>query len=1009
MNREYVANAVITWDGGKRRGLGPTGTAIRTRSTVYIQDLAADPRMAPWRKNATAHGFRSAIALPLKDESDNVFGTLNLYSSEVNAFVTDEVTLLEELATDLAFGIVSMRTRNQRNEIRSKLEEQYSTLKSFIESTNEPVYAVDRKYKYTLYNEAHARMMRVLYGTEIVIGGNRLDYMTVTEDRQKVKEIIDRSLRGEYVVMERYWGREAAARHFLRTSHSPITAENGAVVGVAGLAQDLTQDKQIENALLQSEEGLQEAQHLGRIGSWEWNAQTDVIKWSAQYYKIYKVDPSKRPPGYEEHLKAYEPESAKRLDGAVKKSLATGEPYALDLELAGPKKNRRWVTARGEPIYDESRQIIGIRGTAQDITERKRAEEELSSREEQLKAVYNAIPDLVFRLNGNGAFLDYKADERDLYVQPQKIKGSRIREVLPPDVAELIEKNIKAAVETHKMQSLDYKLTFPGKGVQYFEARMVPAGTNEVVVFVRNITDRRQILEQLRQKEEQLSLIFNNVVDPIFNLQVEPNNIFRFIEVNKALLSHTGLTKEQVIGKDFREVVPKPAHELVLQKYSEAMETRSPVYWEEVSEFPTGKRHGEMSLSPIFNSEGLCTNLIQTVHDVTERRVLEEKQKSLEAQLVEAQKLESIGRLAGGVAHDYNNVLAVVLGYSQLIGKRLDKEDPLRRHMETIESAAKKGASLTRQLLAFARREVILPKPFNPNDAIPSLTKLLRRTIGEDIDVRFIPGSKTWNISMDPTQFDQILLNLATNARDAIGGAGNIVIETNNFTLKEGEVIGRMDMKGGDYVVIAFTDDGKGMSNEIMQKIFEPFFTTKPTGQGTGLGLSTVYGIVKQNGGAINVYSEENVGTTFRIYLPRYYGELIQGDAEEETLDLSGTETILIVEDQAELLELAKNILEEHGYKVLTALNPREGILLSEAYVGTIDLLLTDVVMPDLNGRQLQDRIVSMRPNIKTVFMSGYTADVIATRGVLDEGVDFIQKPFTPYDFSKKIREVLGS
>ncbi len=394
--------------------------------------------------------------------------------------------------------------------------------------------------------------------------------------------------------------------------------------------------------------------------------------------------------------------------------------------------------------------------------------------------------------------------------------------------------------------------------------------------------------------------------------------------------------------------------------------------------------------------------ILVSAYNVTDR-------KKLESQLLQSQKMESVGRLAGGVAHDYNNILGVVLGYTQLMNRKLENDSPIRRYIELIDSAAKRGANLTKQLLAFARREIISPRPLNPNEAVSSLTNLIGRTMGEDIDVKFMPGARIWNVNVDPTQFDQVLLNLATNARDAIEGVGTIIIETKNVTLTDEQVSGRLDLHPGDYVVVSFTDNGKGMGKETLRQIFEPFFTTKSRGEGTGLGLSTVYGIIRQNGGTIDVYSEENIGSTFKVYLPRFDGETEKSDVSEEVVDLSGKETILVVEDQAELLELAKNILEEHGYKVLTALTPSEGFLLSEAYAGEIDLLLTDVIMPAMNGKELKDKVQAVRPKIKSVFMSGYTANVIAHRGVLDDGVEFIQKPFTPSNLAKKIREVLDS
>ncbi len=393
--------------------------------------------------------------------------------------------------------------------------------------------------------------------------------------------------------------------------------------------------------------------------------------------------------------------------------------------------------------------------------------------------------------------------------------------------------------------------------------------------------------------------------------------------------------------------------------------------------------------------------IIVSAYDISDRKRLEE-------QLIQSQKMEGLGRLAGGVAHDYNNMLGVIIGYAQLLLKRMPKDTPEYRYVELIDSASNRGADLTKQLLAFARKEIVTPKPIDPNETLASLHSMLVKLIGENITLKFHPGTDVWNIKIDQTQFGQVLVNLVTNARDAIGEVGTIAIETSNAFMTERLVKDRLDMAPGEYVVLSVSDDGAGIDSDIMGKIFEPFFTTKPKGQGTGLGLSTVYGIVRQNGGHISVYSELGIGTTFKIYLPRYYGTLEKSQTEEKTADVTGTETVLIVEDQSQLLELSKTVLEGYGYKVLSAQKPGEAILLCMACKGNIHVLLTDVIMPEMNGKELRAKIETIVPGIKTVFMSGYTADIIAERGVLEKDVEFIQKPFTPYALAEKIRQVLN-
>lgn len=339
----------------------------------------------------------------------------------------------------------------------------------------------------------------------------------------------------------------------------------------------------------------------------------------------------------------------------------------------------------------------------------------------------------------------------------------------------------------------------------------------------------------------------------------------------------------------------------------------------------------------------------------------------------------------------------------------MDPGDPLHADLVEIFTAAKRSTDITRQLLAFARQQPIAPKIIDLNDTIESMLKMIRRLIGEDIDLAWLPGSELWPVKIDPTQVDQVLANLCVNARDAIAGVGKVTIETKNISFDEAYCADHAGFVPGEYVLLAVSDDGRGMAPETLDKIFEPFFTTKGVGKGTGLGLATVYGIVKQNNGFINVYSEPEKGTTIKIYLFRHTGQAVVEAHRESTLEipLSRGETVLLVEDDGSILKLGKRILEELGYVVLSATSPSEAMSLAEEHAGEINLLITDVVMPVMNGRELSEQLQLLYPNLKILFMSGYTANVIVHRGVLEEGVCFIPKPFSKKDLAVKVREVL--
>jgi nitrogen-specific signal transduction histidine kinase/CheY-like chemotaxis protein len=394
--------------------------------------------------------------------------------------------------------------------------------------------------------------------------------------------------------------------------------------------------------------------------------------------------------------------------------------------------------------------------------------------------------------------------------------------------------------------------------------------------------------------------------------------------------------------------------------------------------------------------------------DVTERKYAEEEKMKLEARLIQSQKMESVGRLAGGVAHDFNNMLGVILGHTEMALDQMSPSDPLYANLAEIRTAANRSADLTRQLLAFARKQTVAPKVLDLNDIVAGTIKMLHRLIGEDIDLAWLPCFNLWPVNIDPSQIDQILANLCVNARDAITGVGKVIIETGNITFDAASCVDNAGVVPGDYILLAVSDDGCGMSKETLRQLYEPFFTTKEAGKGTGLGLATVYGIVKQNNGFINVYSKPNQGTTVNIYLPRHMGKSKQAStAERRDPVLGGKKTVLIVEDELAILNLSKRLLEMQGYQVLTAATPGMAIRLAEEYSRDIHLLITDVVMPEMNGRDLAKKLLSLYPQMKRLFMSGYTANVIAHHGILDEGVHFIQKPFSIKELTTKVREAL--
>jgi PAS domain S-box-containing protein len=425
--------------------------------------------------------------------------------------------------------------------------------------------------------------------------------------------------------------------------------------------------------------------------------------------------------------------------------------------------------------------------------------------------------------------------------------------------------------------------------------------------------------------------------------------------------------------------------------------------WKRKDGTPTGVRVSGRSVAN-GREGGVVFELF--AEDITERRALEQ-------QLRQSQKMEAVGRLAGGIAHDFNNLLMVISGYSEFLLERLGSEPDLRTPAQEIAGAAERASSLTRQLLAFSRKQMLAPKLVNLNSVVTENLKMLTRMIGEDIDLVMLPAESLWPVRADSGQIEQVIMNLAVNARDAMPSGGKLTLETSNVTLDEDYARYHAPLRPGEYVMIAISDTGIGMDSETQSHIFEPFFTTKGP-KGTGLGLSTVYGIIKQSGGYIWVYSEVGKGTTFKIYLPRVAatGEtvIVQADGNREARAVEpGTETILVVEDEANLRYLARQYLEKQGYRVIEAADGAVAMQIAVAHEGVIHLLLTDVIMPGMNGRELAQRISEIRPNVKVLYMSGYTENVVGHNGTLDAGVRLLQKPFNLRDLKSIVREVLDT
>ncbi|HVN48108.1 MAG TPA: two-component regulator propeller domain-containing protein [Bacteroidota bacterium] len=516
---------------------------------------------------------------------------------------------------------------------------------------------------------------------------------------------------------------------------------------------------------------------------------------------------------------------------------------------------------------------------------------------------------------------------------------------------------------------------------------------------VQHIQERRLVEEALRNSEEILQRLVASLPDIIIRTDLEGNIIF----INEtALPMFQTPVDQQILGSNVLTFIAEKDRTRVKENIQKMFDRYLGPQEYSLLLSKDSSIECEVNGDVLRQLDGTPFGMVFIIRDLTEK-------KKMQAQLLQSQKMEAIGRLAGGVAHDYNNMLGIILGYAVMLEKDIADNPLVLRRVQSIISAAERSANLTKQLLAFARQQIVAPVVVNINQELTSLKKMIGRLVGEDVSLTIIEEPGLGNIKIDPTQFTQIITNLATNARDAIENIGSITIETRNEFIDESLASKYLEARVGNYVLLNFSDSGCGMDKATMAQIFEPFFTTKPKDKGTGLGLATVFGIVKQNNGFIHVESQVGIGTTFSIYFPIEAGSPTEEKQMHENVSLDGSETILLVEDEKELLELIKSTLEHHGYSVLALLSPENACLMAETTSAPIDLLITDVVLPGMNGKELKEQLEKRMPHLKTLFISGYTSDIVAKRGVLDEDTQFLHKPFTPVQLLQKIRSIIST
>jgi PAS domain S-box-containing protein len=631
--------------------------------------------------------------------------------------------------------------------------------------------------------------------------------------------------------------------------------------------------------------------------------------------------------------------------------------------------------------------------------------ENLKESEERYRRLAENSPDMIYRMSlPDGKYEYVSPASKTIFGYPPKAwyeNPRLIQDIIHPDWLNYFEIEWSKLQKGQLTPALEYQIVHRDQTIRWIHQRSVAVhnAAGDLIAIegiVSDITDSKQAAEELRASHERFLTVLNSIDATIYVADMET---YEILFMNKYMVESFGrdMTGE-ICWKAFRNEKAPCGHCTNDQLIGPDGRPDDVCVWKDQNPV-TGKFYINHDRAIEWTGGRLVRLQIATdISDITK----------LEQQLRQSQKLEAIGRLAGGVAHDFNNMLGVILGHTELALLKTDEDHGLYSALKEIQTAAMRSADITKQLLAFARKQTISPRQLDLNATVESMLNMLRRLIGEDIDLKWQAGAHVWPVKMDPSQIDQILANLCINARDAISGVGKITIETGIKTFDEEYCSEHPGFIPGDFALLAVSDNGCGMDEDTLENLFEPFFTTKDVGKGTGLGLATVYGIIRQNNGFINVYSEPGQGSTFKIYLPRLaVDEDTDKDIPEKNTADEGTETILLVEDEPSILRMTRTMLERKGYTVLSAATPSEAMEKAKNFSGSIELIVTDVIMPEMNGRDLAEKMTTFYPEIKRLFMSGYTSNVIAHKGVLDNGMAFIQKPFSIKELAEKIRGVI--
>jgi len=896
-----------------------------------------------------------------------------------------------------------IRDVTERKKIEEVLSESEARLRQYIDIAGVVMLALDREGRVTMINRKGCEILSC--DSQKMCGQNWFEKFVPENERENVLGVFYKIIAGEIEPVEYFQNSVIDGRRRIRIMawhNALLRNKDGSIIGTLSSGEDITERMAADEMIRASEEKYRSLVENSTdiIARFDRDMRIIYTNKAVESFAEGKQEDltgkSLREIGVEENRRVF-------IEENLMSVFNSGQ--VLDGETIFEKDRKTYTRNwRIIPEFNESGVVKSVIGVIRDVTEQRQAEFRYA---QLFKSMLDGFAVHEIVRNEKGEPVDYRflsvnpAFEKLTGLRADIITGKTALEVIPGLERVWLEKYF-SVVETGEPLYFEQHAANLDR---YYEGTAYRNAPEQFTVVFVDTTERRRAQEALKKNEEQLRLTIDSIQDMVHVVDSD----MRLVLANNTFYAWCrkfGLDISAV-GVKLMEAFPF-LNDFVLAEYRSVFENGQTLLTEESNSLGDQVVYTETRKVPII-IDGKVSQVLTVVRDISERHQAEEERIRLQSKLNQALKLEAIGRLAGGVAHDFNNLLTGISGNVELALLDLPENNPLHEALNEINEGAERAASLTRQLLAFGRKQIIEPKAMSINALLSNLERMLGRIIGEDIRINWLLDSGLWQTQVDPGQIEQVVVNMVINSRDAMPDGGTITIETKNVTLGEDYTNRRPYVKGGEYVMLAVSDTGCGMDEATRIKIFEPFFTTKPEGSGSGLGLATSYGIIKQHNGSIEVYSEPGQGSTFKIYLPR-----VKTNGETERIERKlpvnmpgGSETILVVEDEEIVRNVALRILSRLGYKLLWAANGPDALEIADRHSGHIDMLMTDVVMPRMNGRELSEHFIRRFPDSKVLFTSGYTENVIAHHGVLDAGVKFIGKPYTPQSLAMRVREVL--